>query len=116
MARLVERGLRESRAVDLEALVVLAGGGCRTLEAGGAAARLILASACACPGATRPAAVELVAPLVHSGVRAHFAGRLWVQGARERAALYWRKHCRAWRVHHLRQGTLSVTHGAPLPA
>lgn len=26
MARLVERGLRESRAVDLESLVVLAGG------------------------------------------------------------------------------------------
>ena len=28
MARLVERGLRESRAIDLEALVVLAGGCC----------------------------------------------------------------------------------------
>ncbi len=26
MARLVERGMRESRAVDLESLVVLAGG------------------------------------------------------------------------------------------
>jgi hypothetical protein len=77
VARLVERGLRESRAIDLEALVVLAG----ALPALSALRRLPCSSCCAAGGGCGTAVPWRGQQQAQPGGQARPAGRTAVPAA-----------------------------------